>query len=127
MKAAFSTENAFRCASVFGASLVVMAASAGPAFAVDSGTGVPTAAPTVMAQSALLVPALPCQELPCNPDNAWAEEGGGEPGDRSDPGWGVSNHIGEGGGGAEDDPDNPDRQPASPTIGGARSITAPHR
>jgi hypothetical protein len=122
MKKASSMANASRLALVVGASLTVMAASAGPAFALTGSViGVPNAAPTVMARSALL-PALPCRELPCTPDDAAAGAGGAEPGGRSDPGWGGSNHIGEGrdGGDGPDEPEGPDANPPRPLIGGGR-------
>jgi hypothetical protein len=127
MKKARYKVNVSRLALVIGASLTVMAASAGPAFALTgSGIGVPNAAPTVMAQSALL-PALPCRELPCTPDDAAAGAGGAEPGGRSDPGWGGSNHIGEGGDGGDgpDDPEVTDANPPRPLLGG-RSFAKPN-
>jgi hypothetical protein len=79
MKETFSKSKVFKLALVVGASLTVMATSALPAFA-DSGPGLTSGVPT-----------LYCDKCDDGPD-----AGGTDPGGRQDPGWGVSNHIGEG-------------------------------
>ena len=79
MKKIISKNKVFSFALAVGASLTVMATSALPAFA-DSGPVVPSGVPT-----------LYCDKCDDGPD-----AGGSDPGGREDPGWGVSNHIGEG-------------------------------
>lgn len=79
MKEMFAKTKVLRFAVVVGASLTVMATSALPAFA-ESGTGALHG-----------TPGLYCDKCDDGPD-----AGGTDPGGRQDPGWGVSNHIGEG-------------------------------
>lgn len=79
MKAILTKTKVLRVAVVLGASLTVMTTSALPAFA-DSATAVANSVPTLI----------------CDKCNDGPDAGGTDPGGRQDPGWGVSNHIGEG-------------------------------
>jgi hypothetical protein len=87
MKEIISKKMVVRVALAIGASLTVVATSALPAFA-DPGPVVPNG-----------VPSLYCDK--CDDNNSGPDAGGSDPGGRQDPGWGVSNHIGEGRAGQE--------------------------
>ncbi|QYN34161.1 hypothetical protein K1T35_37940 [Pseudonocardia sp. DSM 110487] len=105
---------AFRLALAVVASLTVMATSAGPALAADCDQ---------------------CMKWPdgttYDPDagnTPYTGSDGTEPGGNADPGWGVGNHIGEGGpDDPEEDPQPPAPDTGTPILGGGRLVGEPIR